>query len=119
MDVEGDEEGEEDYEEDESAMMIDKDEQQYMDMQHLTTMATEAGQMVHYDLLVATDNENSEIIDENYDPSDFLLQGRYGFQQPKEENPEDNVSNDLVVSDSEDESNQPAEQMEHENDLWF
>lgn len=68
---------------------------------------------------------NSEIIDENYDPSEFLLQG---FRQPKteEEINSENVMNDLAVSDSEEAPQEMVKLgVKEENDdeadqaLWF
>lgn len=131
VDIEGDDEDEFDEDEDdESVLMSDNmvksessfnEKMQYdsdNEMHH--NISSEGTALVQFDLSLCADNESSEIIDENYDPSEFLLQGRYGFQQPKDEAHEDNVSNDLVVSDSEDESSKAPGQTEPENEeLWF
>ncbi|XP_054711819.1 transcription initiation factor TFIID subunit 1-like [Uloborus diversus] len=134
VDVDGDDEEEfEDDEDEESVLMsqslMGKQDEDYNDKETYDSdnevhnmAAVESGNtaLVQFDLSLCGDNESSEIIDENYDPAEFLLQGRYGFQQAKIDASEDNVSNDLVVSDSEDESNQVSEvQMDQENELWF
>lgn len=130
-----DEEDFDDDEDDESMMMSDNlmksetsftEKMQYdSDNEMPQNISAESGQIVQFDLALCGDNESSEIIDENYDPSEFLLQGRYGFQQSKEEAHEDNVSNDLVVSDSDDESakvmcqEQKSEADQENEALWF
>uniref|UniRef100_T1IVK3 Transcription initiation factor TFIID subunit 1 n=1 Tax=Strigamia maritima TaxID=126957 RepID=T1IVK3_STRMM len=48
-----------------------------------------------------TKNYDGTIIDENYDPSEFLLQTNVGFQQQQVEY---DINNDLLVSDSDDET---------------
>ncbi|GFY38599.1 transcription initiation factor TFIID subunit 1 [Trichonephila inaurata madagascariensis] len=136
IDVEG-EEDEFDEDEDDESILLDpnllgksdsafSDKIQYdsdNEMQQITSLGTDGADIVQFDLSLCNDNENSEIIDENYDPSEFLLQGRYGFQHCKDGN-EDNVSNDLLVSDSDEESARTIHthtgQTEPENDgLWF
>ncbi|GBN10668.1 hypothetical protein AVEN_207637-1 [Araneus ventricosus] len=133
VDVEGEEDDEYDEEEDESVLLehnlLVKSDNAYNDkmqydsdneMQQITSLGSDSAEMVQFDLALCGDQENSEIIDENYDPSEFLLQGRYGFQQSKDDGAEDNVSNDLVVSDSDEESNRTSGQLEQENEeLWF
>ncbi|XP_055929152.1 transcription initiation factor TFIID subunit 1-like [Argiope bruennichi] len=133
VDVEGEDDDEYDDEEDESVLLdhnlLVKSENSYNDklqydsdneIQQLTSLGSDSAEMVQFDLALCADQENSEIIDENYDPSEFLLQGRYGFQQSKDDGAEDNVSNDLVVSDSDEESNRTSGQLEQENEeLWF
>ncbi|GIX95370.1 transcription initiation factor TFIID subunit 1 [Caerostris extrusa] len=129
LDVDGEDEDE--YEEDESVLLehrlLSKSENSYSekmqydsdnDMHHIATLGSDSNEIVQFDMSLCGDNENSEIIDENYDPSEFLLQGKYGFQQPREDGIEDNIiSNDLIVSDSDDESNQTSGQENEE--LWF
>lgn len=75
--------------------------------------------------------EDTEMIDENYDPSEFLLQGKYRFQQAEATEAAgpsaDNViSTDLAVSESEDEVEErlpdiedTPEKDEDGEDLWF
>ncbi|XP_035205757.1 transcription initiation factor TFIID subunit 1-like isoform X1 [Stegodyphus dumicola] len=131
VDVEGDEDDDYDEEEDDESVLLGhnllvkseggfSEKIQYdsdTEMQHVTS---DNAEVMQFDLTLCADNENSEIIDENYDPSEFLLQGRYDFQQSKDDAAEDNVSNDLVVSDSEDESNRSSGHMDQENEeLWF
>ncbi|GFW17271.1 transcription initiation factor TFIID subunit 1 [Trichonephila clavipes] len=138
IDVEGEEEEFDEDEDDESMLMdpnlLGKSDSAFSDkiqydsdneMQQITSLGTDSADIVQFDLSLCNDNENSEIIDENYDPSEFLLQGRYGFQHCKDGNEnEDNVSNDLLVSDSDEESARTIHthtgQTEPENnELWF
>lgn len=132
MDNYGDDEDDFDDEDDEESMLMSdnmlksessfNEKMQYdSDNEVPQNISGDGSEVVQFELALCNDNESSEIIDENYDPSEFLLQGRYGFQQPKEDVAEDNVSNDLVVSDSEDECNKPPPgQVDQENEeLWF
>lgn len=131
VDIDGDDEEEFDEDEDDmSALMSENmlksensfnEKMQYdSDNEMQQNISADGAEMVQYDIALCGDNESSEIIDEDYDPSEFLLQGRYGFQQPKEDVGEDNVSNDLVVSDSEDEASKAPGQTDQEHEeLWF
>lgn len=72
-------------------------------------------------------NVDNEVIDENYDPSEFLLRGQYEFQQSKEEihieNTENVITNDLAVSDSDEEMEVRQDSSDRNDDeeveLWF
>lgn len=72
-------------------------------------------------------NVDNEVIDENYDPSEFLLRGQYEFQQSKEEihieNTENVITNDLAVSDSDEEMAVRQDSSDRNDDeeveLWF
>ncbi|XP_071041821.1 transcription initiation factor TFIID subunit 1 isoform X2 [Parasteatoda tepidariorum] len=123
----------EDYDEEESVLLEHNilvksegdlsDKMQYdsdNELHQMSSMAPERTEMVQFDLAMCGDTENSEIIDENYDPSEFLLQGRYGFPPVKQEAEEvDNIDNDLAVSDSDEEVNRPAGPGDQESELWF
>lgn len=130
FEIDGDDEEDYDDDDDESMLMSDNlgksessfnEKMQYdSDNEMPQNISADGSAIIHYNIALCGDNESSEIIDENYDPSEFLLQGQYGFQQSKDV-AEDNVSNDLVVSDSDDESSkQPPNQADQENEeLWF
>lgn len=75
-------------------------------------------------------NDHSDIIDENYDPSDFLLRGQYDFHQvPPSQRVGNVIDNDLAVSESDEDAPGPinsSEQQEmsspkneDDDDLWF
>ncbi|XP_064482007.1 transcription initiation factor TFIID subunit 1-like isoform X2 [Ornithodoros turicata] len=75
--------------------------------------------------------EDTEMIDENYDPSEFLLQGQYRFQQAQASAGDGQtagnvISTDLAVSESEEEAEEQLpdiedtpEKDEDGEDLWF
>ncbi|KAL1438187.1 hypothetical protein MTO96_048271 [Rhipicephalus appendiculatus] len=70
--------------------------------------------------------EDTEMIDENYDPSEFLLQGKYHFQQMEDDAPDNVISTDLAVSESEEEVEDRGDLLnledapeKDEEDLWF
>ncbi|XP_023213302.1 uncharacterized protein LOC111616109 [Centruroides sculpturatus] len=92
--------------------------------QENSLIVVEDGNIAYQEESVNVDNE---VIDENYDPSDFLLRGQYEFQQNKEEmqieNTENVITNDLAVSDSEEEmavrQDSSDRNEDEEVDLWF
>ncbi|XP_067134209.1 transcription initiation factor TFIID subunit 1 isoform X1 [Centruroides vittatus] len=92
--------------------------------QENSLIVVEDGNIAYQEESVNVDNE---VIDENYDPSEFLLRGQYEFQQNKEEmqieNTENVITNDLAVSDSEEEmavrQDSSDRNEDEEVDLWF